>query len=102
MALPVAKVAMMPIDLAPIKYICTRYEHYDSLAAGTIMNQTKKHLRLWLKERLWFTTRESSVKVINLKELMDFGIYGTAWHWLQKLRRCATRKGQLEYRLKLK
>jgi ISXO2-like transposase domain len=40
----------------------------------------------------WFTTRKSGVNTVNLQELLGFGSYGTAWHWLQKLRRCTIRK----------
>ena len=36
----------------------------------------------------WFTTRKSGVNAVNLKALLGFGSYGTAWSWLQKLRRC--------------
>ncbi|MEX2231531.1 MAG: IS1595 family transposase, partial [Cyclobacteriaceae bacterium] len=75
-------------------YICTRCEHQHSLTAGTIMNQTKKPLRLWFKAMWWFTTRKSGVNAINLKDLLGFGSYGTAWHWLQKLRCCTIRKGR--------
>ena len=75
-------------------YICTRCEHQHSLTAGTIMHQTKKPLRLWFKAMWWFTTRKSGVNAINLKGLLGFGSYGTAWHWMQKLRRCTIRKGR--------
>jgi transposase-like protein len=75
-------------------YICTRCEHQHSLTAGTIMHQTKKPLRLWFKAMWWFTTRKSGVNAINLKDLLGFGSYDTAWHWLQKLRHCTIRKGR--------
>ena len=39
----------------------------------------------------WFTTRKSGINAINLKELLGFGSYYTAWCWLQKLRRCTIR-----------
>jgi hypothetical protein len=39
----------------------------------------------------WFTTRKSGINAVNLKELLGFGTYGTAWCWLQKLRRCSNR-----------
>ena len=32
------------------------------------------------------------MNAVNLKELLGFGSYNTAWHWLQKLRRCTIRK----------
>ncbi len=75
-------------------YICTGCEHQHSLTAGTIMHQTKKPLRFWFKAMWWFTTRKSGINAINLKDLLGFGSYGTAWHWLQKLRCCTIRKGR--------
>ena len=69
-------------------YICTQCEHNHSLTAGTIMDSTKKPITYWFKAIWWFTTRKSGVNAVNLKELLGFGSYATAWHWLQKLRRC--------------
>ena len=40
----------------------------------------------------WFTIRKSGVNAANLKELLGLDSYGTAWNWLQKLRRCTIRK----------
>jgi len=68
-------------------YICTRCEHNFSLTAGTIMHGTKKPVRYWFKAMWWFTTRKSGVNAVNLKDLLGFGSYDTAWRWLQKLRR---------------
>jgi hypothetical protein len=45
-----------------------------------------------LKAMWWFTTRKAGVNAVNLKDLLGFGNYDTAWHWLQKLRRCTIRK----------
>ncbi len=72
-------------------YICTRCEHQHSLTAGTIMDSSKKPITYWFKAMWWFTTRKSGVNAVNLKELLGFGSYDTAWHWLQKLRRCTIR-----------
>jgi len=69
-------------------YICTCCEHQHSLTAGTIMDSSKKPITYWFKAMWWFTTRKSGINAVNLKELMGFGSYGTAWTWLQKLRRC--------------
>jgi len=73
-------------------YICTSCEHQHSLTADTIMDSSKKPITYWFKAMWWFTTRRSGVNAVNLKELLGFGSYGTAWHWLQKLRRCTIRK----------
>jgi len=72
-------------------YICTQCEHQHSLTAGTIMDSSKKPITYWFKAMWWFTTRRSGVNAVNLKELLGFGCYHTAWNWLQKLRRCTIR-----------
>ena len=72
-------------------YICTECEHQHSLTAGTIMDSSKSPITHWFKAMWWFTTRKSGINAVNLKELMGFGSYGTAWTWLQKLRRCTIR-----------
>jgi hypothetical protein len=72
-------------------YICTQCEHQHSLTAGTIMDSSKKPITYWFKAMWWFTTRKSGINAVNLKELLGFGSYGTAWTWLQKLRRCTIR-----------
>jgi hypothetical protein len=73
-------------------YICTRCEHQHSLTAGTIMDSTKKPITYWFKAMWWFTTRKTGINATNLKALLGFGSYGTAWCWLQKLRRCTIRQ----------
>jgi transposase-like protein len=75
-------------------YICTRCEHQQSLTAGTIMHSTKKPITYWFRAMWWFTTRKSGVNAVNLKDLLGFGSYDTAWTWLQKLRHCSIRNGR--------
>jgi transposase-like protein/DNA-directed RNA polymerase subunit RPC12/RpoP len=72
-------------------YICTRCERPHSLTAGTVMHSTKKPLTYWFKAMWWFTTRKSGVNAVNLKDLLGFGSYQTAWTWLHKLRSCTIR-----------
>ena len=84
-------------------YICTRCEHQHSLTAGTIMDSSKKPITYWFKAMWWFTTRKSGINAVNLKELLGFGSYHTAWCWLQKLRRCTIRRdrGKLSGRVEV-
>ena len=58
------------------------------------MDSSKKPITYWFKAMWWFTTRKSGVNAVNLQELLGFGSYDTAWHWLQKLRRCTIRKNR--------
>ena len=55
------------------------------------MDSSKSPITHWFKAMWWFTTRKSGINAVNLKELMGFGSYATAWTWLQKLRRCTIR-----------
>lgn len=75
-------------------FICTRCEQQHSLTSGTIMHGTRKPLTKWFKAMWWFTTRKSGVNAVNLKDLLGFGSYRTAWSWLQKLRSCTIRQGR--------
>ena len=56
------------------------------------MDSSKKPITYWFKAMWWFTTRKSGVNAVNLKDLLGFGSYETAWNWLQKLRRCTIRQ----------
>ncbi len=56
------------------------------------MDSSKKPLTYWFKAMWWFTTRKSGLNAVDLQELLGLGSYGTAWSWLQKLRRCTIRK----------
>jgi hypothetical protein len=56
------------------------------------MDSSKSPITYWFKAMWWFTTRKSGINATNLKELLGFGSYGTAWCWLQKLRRCTIRQ----------
>lgn len=75
-------------------FICTRCECQHSLTSGTIMHGTRKPMTTWFKAMWWFTTRKSGVNAVNLKDLLGFGSYRTAWSWLQKLRSCTIRQGR--------
>ncbi len=56
------------------------------------MDSSKKPITYWFKAMWWFPTRKSGINAVNLKELLGFGSCGTAWCWLQKLRRCTIRR----------
>ncbi len=58
------------------------------------MGGSKKPITYWFKAMWWFTTRKSGINAVNLKELLGFGSYATAWSWLQKLRRCTIRQNR--------
>ena len=65
--------------------VCRKCEHQHSLKAGTIMQKSKKSLKMWFTA-IWLFT--SSKRGVNAKDLeRQLGIsYPTAWLWLQKLK----------------
>ena len=67
-------------------YVCKKCEHQHSLKAGTIMQKSKKSLKMWFTA-IWLFT--SSKRGVNAKDLeKQLGIsYPTAWLWLQKLKK---------------
>jgi hypothetical protein len=55
------------------------------------MDSSKKPIIYWFKAMWCFILRKSGINAVNLKELLGLGSYGTAWTWLQKLRRFTIR-----------
>jgi len=49
-------------------------------------------IKYGLKQGAAKNARKKGFFVKNLKELLGFGSYGTAWSWMQKLRRCTIRQ----------
>jgi len=66
-------------------YICKECEHQHSLKAGTIMQKSKKPLKMWFMA-IWLFT--SSKRGVNAKDFeRQLGIsYPTAWLWHSKLK----------------
>ena len=75
-------------------YICTQCEHQHSLTAGTIMDSSKTDNLLVQSHVVVHHSKIRHQYAVNLKELLGFGSYDTAWCWLQKLRRCTIRQNR--------
>ncbi len=65
-----------------------------SLYAGSIFQDTKKPLRLWLQAMWYMTNQKNGVSARGLKSALGLGSYHTAWAWLHKLRRAMVRPGR--------
>ncbi len=73
---------------------CARCGRQTSLTAGTILEGTRKPLRLWFKAMWWVSTQKTGGSAKGLQRLLGMKSYQTAWAWLQKLRRAMVRPGR--------
>lgn len=69
------------------KLHCCACGHQSSVTVGTVMENSKKPLTLWFKAIFLVSFQKSGTNAMNLKRLLGFGSYQTAWTWLQKIRR---------------
>lgn len=65
-----------------------------SVTAGTILQDTRKPLRLWFRAMWYVTSQKSGVSALGLQRVLGLGSYHTAWAWLHKLRRAMVRPGR--------
>ena len=70
---------------------CISCEHQISITSGTIFHGTRKPLLLWFHIIWWVVAQKTGASAYNLKDIMGFGSYETAWAWLHKLRRAMVR-----------
>jgi transposase-like protein len=73
------------------KFECAACGHQTSLTAGTVLEKTRKPLKLWFRAIFEITTRRTGISAKDLQRLMGFGSYETAWTWLHKLRSAMVR-----------
>ena len=76
------------------KIQCSTCEKEFSRTSGTIFQDTKKPLLLWIHIIWWVVAQKTGVSVTNMTDFMGFGSDETAWHWLRKLRRSMVREGR--------
>lgn len=74
--------------------VCSDCGHQVSLTAGTVMQGTRKPLRMWFKAIWWVCTQKTGGSAKGLQRLLGLGSYQTAWAWLHKLRRGMIRAGR--------
>ena len=66
---------------------CADCGHQTSLTSGTLLEGTRKPLKIWFRAVLEMTVRRNGVSAKDLQRIMGFGSYETAWTWLHKIRR---------------
>jgi transposase-like protein/ribosomal protein L37AE/L43A len=73
---------------------CTACGAQTSVTAGTVFQDTRKPLRLWLHAMWWVASQKTGGSALGLQRLLGLGSYETAWTWLHKLRRAMVRPGR--------
>lgn len=73
---------------------CSNCHHQASLTAGTILEGTRKPLRMWFIAMWWVCTQKTGGSAVGLKRILGLGSYKTAWTWLHKIRTAMIRAGR--------
>jgi transposase-like protein len=73
---------------------CGACQRQTSPIAGTILEGTRKPLRIWFQAMWFVTNQKSGGSALGLQRLLGLGSYQTAWAWLHKLRRAMVRPGR--------
>ncbi|MEW6082381.1 MAG: IS1595 family transposase [Bacillota bacterium] len=64
------------------------------MIAGTVLEGTRKPLRVWFQTMWYVTSQKNGGNALGLKRILGFGSYQTAWSWLHKMRRAMVRPGR--------
>jgi hypothetical protein len=70
---------------------CRDCDHQTSLTSGTLLEKTRKPLKMWFRAVFEISTRRTGISAMDLMRIMGFGSYKTAWSWLHKLRAALVR-----------
>ena len=70
---------------------CADCGHQTSLTSGTVLEKTRKPLKMWFRAVFEISTRRTGISAKDLQRIMGFGSYETAWTWLHKLRTAMVR-----------
>jgi hypothetical protein len=73
---------------------CADCGHQTSLTSGTLLEKTRKPLKMWFRAVFEISTRRTGISAKDLQRIMGFGSYKTAWSWLHKLRAAMVRPGR--------
>ncbi len=73
---------------------CRNCHGRTSLTAGTVLQNTRKPLRMWFLAMWFVTSQKNGVSALGLQRVLGLGSYETAWTWLHKLRRAMVRPGR--------
>jgi len=70
---------------------CADCGHQTSLTSGTVLEKTRKPLKVWFRAVFEISTRRTGISAKDLQRILGFGSYETAWTWLHKLRAAMVR-----------
>ena len=70
---------------------CADCGHQTSLTSGTVLEKTRKPLKVWFRAVFEISTRRTGISAKDLQRILGFGSYKTAWSWLHKLRAALVR-----------
>ena len=70
---------------------CADCEHQTSLTSGTLLDRTRKPLKVWFRAVFEISAHSNGISAKDLQRIMGFGSYETAWTWLHKLRAALVR-----------
>ena len=73
---------------------CARCGRQTSVTGGTIFQDTRKPLRLWLRALWHITSQKHGASALGLQRVLGLGSYQTAWTGMHKLRRAMVRPGR--------
>lgn len=75
-------------------YHCCKCQFQNSVTAGTILQGTRKPLRLWFRAMWYITSQKSGISTLGLQKVLGINRYETVWIWLHKLRSAMVRPGR--------
>jgi transposase-like protein/Zn ribbon nucleic-acid-binding protein len=70
---------------------CADCGHQTSLTSGTVLEKTRKPLKMWFRAIFEISVRRTGISGKDFQRIMGFGSYETAWTWLHKLRAAMVR-----------
>jgi hypothetical protein len=70
---------------------CAACHHQTSLTSGTLLDRTRKPLKVWFRAVFEISVHRTGISAKDLQRIMGFGSYETAWTWLHKLRSAMVR-----------
>lgn len=73
---------------------CANCRHQTTVTAGTILEGTRKSLRLWFLAMWLIVSEKNGISAKGLQRQLGFSRYETVWTWLHKLRRAMVRPGR--------
>ena len=73
---------------------CAGCNRQTTVTAGTILEGTRKPLRLWFLAMWLIVSEKNGISAKGLQRQLGFTRYETVWTWLHKLRRAMVRPGR--------